>query len=106
MCVCFAASLRRAGGGFFRFSFVGDFCASVPIRAAATSYLLLLLLTMPIMPSQPPSQWPSLRKRSRSLATDMYAEFVGDALTAAVKLIPEAKPGVPSLKARPCTRTE
>ena len=46
------------------------------------------------------SPWPSLRQRSRTLASEVYAEAVGEVVAAAQKLIPAAVPGVPPLGAR------
>lgn len=46
----------------------------------------------------PASQWPSLRKRLRSVGMDMYAEAVGDAMSVAFRLLPENSLGVPAAK--------
>ena len=51
-----------------------------------------------------PSPWPSLRRRARALASDVYAETVAEITCLAEKAMPQPTPGVPSLRARMANR--
>jgi len=47
-----------------------------------------------------PSQWPSLRRRTRALASEIYAEAVAEIATLAGRALPPPAPGVPTIGAR------
>lgn len=51
-------------------------------------------------PKPPPSPWPSLRRRFKSLLAEVYAEAITECVVVAHKLLPPIKPGVPTLQAR------
>ena len=48
----------------------------------------------------PPSQWPSLRRRTRVLASEIFAEAIAEVACLAERTVPPPEPGVPSIRAR------
>jgi hypothetical protein len=51
-------------------------------------------------PKPPPSPWPSLRRRFKSLLAEIYAETVTECVVVAHKFLPPITEGVPTLQAR------
>lgn len=51
-------------------------------------------------PKPPPSPWPSLRRRFKSLLSEAYAELVTEFVVVTHKLLPPITPGVPTVRAR------
>ncbi len=67
--------------------------AACPPRAAASDATILFM-------RGPPSQWPALRRRTRVLASEIYAEAIAEVACLAERTVPPPAPGVPSFRAR------